>query len=73
MRNKWTSGWDGNWFYCRVYVEQTADTRGKGNYLLSSMMAPLNHLMEAPSTAVWRMLTLQLLSRLLLSSEVTML
>jgi hypothetical protein len=21
MRNKWTSSWDGNWFYCRVHAE----------------------------------------------------
>jgi hypothetical protein len=24
-RNKWTSGWDGNWFYCWVPLEQTTD------------------------------------------------
>jgi hypothetical protein len=31
MRNKWTSGRDGNWFYCKVLTEQMADVRGKGN------------------------------------------
>jgi hypothetical protein len=50
MRNKWTSGCDGNWFYCRVPVEQKADVRGKGSYPLSSMMSRLNYLMEAPSS-----------------------
>jgi hypothetical protein len=44
------SGWDGNWFYCRVPVEQKADVRGKGSYLLSSTMTQLNYLMEAPSS-----------------------
>jgi hypothetical protein len=48
MRNKWTSNWDGNWFYCRVSTEQTIDAWGKGNYPLSSTMTPLNYLMEAP-------------------------
>jgi hypothetical protein len=50
MRNKWTSGWDDNWFYCRVPVEGAIDGCGKGSYLLSSTMNPLNHLLEAPST-----------------------
>jgi hypothetical protein len=49
MRNKWTSGWDGNWLYCKVPVEQKADVRGKGSYPLSSMMTRLNYLTEAPS------------------------
>jgi hypothetical protein len=49
-RNKWTSGWDGNWFYCWVPVEQKADVWGKGSYLLSSTMTCLNYLMEAPSS-----------------------
>jgi hypothetical protein len=49
MRNKWAGDWDGNWFYCRVPEEQTTDAWGKGNYLLSSTMTPLNYLMEAPS------------------------
>jgi hypothetical protein len=48
-RNKCTSGWDDNWFYCRVPAEQTANARGKGNYPLSSTMTRLNYLMEAPS------------------------
>jgi hypothetical protein len=44
------SGWDDNWFYCWVPVEQKADVRGKGSYPLSSMMARLNYLTEAPSS-----------------------
>jgi hypothetical protein len=50
MRNKWTNGWDGNWFYCRVPVEQKANVRGKGNNPLSSTMTHLNYLTEAPSS-----------------------
>jgi hypothetical protein len=50
MRNKWTIGWDGNWFYYQVPVEQKADVRGQGSYPLSSMMTQLNYLMEAPSS-----------------------
>jgi hypothetical protein len=46
MRNEWTSGWDGNWFYCWVPKEQTADVRGKGTYPLSCTMVPLDYLME---------------------------
>jgi hypothetical protein len=46
VRNKWTSGWDGNWFYCRVPLEQTTDVRGKGLYPLSYTMTPLNYVME---------------------------
>jgi hypothetical protein len=38
MRNKWTSGWDGNWFYCRVPMKQTADVRCKGTYPLNYTM-----------------------------------
>jgi hypothetical protein len=48
MRNKWTSGWDNNWFYCRVPSEQVADVQGKGNHPLSSTMTPLNYLTDAP-------------------------
>jgi hypothetical protein len=48
-RNKWTSGWDGNLFYCRVPVEQKAVVQGKGCYPLSSTMTRLNYLTEAPS------------------------
>jgi hypothetical protein len=50
MRNKWMSGWDGNWFYCQVHVEQKADVQGEGSYLLSLMMTPLNYLAETPSS-----------------------
>jgi hypothetical protein len=46
VRNKWTSGWDGKWFYCQVPLEQTADVRGKGTYLLSCTMALLNYATE---------------------------
>jgi hypothetical protein len=49
-RNKWTNGWDGNWFYYRVSVEQKADVRGKGSYQLSSTMTRLNYLTEVPSS-----------------------
>jgi hypothetical protein len=49
-RNKWTSGWDGDWFYCQVPAEQKADVRGKGSYLLSSTMTRLNYLMKVPSS-----------------------
>jgi hypothetical protein len=47
-RNKWMSGWDGNWLYCWVPVDQKADVRGKGNYPLSSTLTQLNYLMETP-------------------------
>jgi hypothetical protein len=47
VRNKWTSGWDSNWFYCKVPTEQVADVREKGNYLLSSIMTQLNYLLDA--------------------------
>jgi hypothetical protein len=50
MRNKWTTSWDGNWFYCQVPVERIGDGHGKGNYLLSLTMTPLTHLIEAPSS-----------------------
>jgi hypothetical protein len=50
LRNKWTNGWDGNWFYCRVPAEQKADVQGKGSFLLSSAMTQLNYLMEDPSS-----------------------
>jgi hypothetical protein len=49
MQNKWTSGWDGNWFYSRVPTEQLVDTRGKGSYLLNSTVTRLDHMVEAPS------------------------
>jgi hypothetical protein len=44
------SGCDGNWFYCRVPMEQKANVRGKGSYPLSSMMTRLNYLTEVPSS-----------------------
>jgi hypothetical protein len=50
MRNKWMSGWDGNWFYCQVSMEQKVDAHGKGNFPLSSTMTHLNYLTESPSS-----------------------
>jgi hypothetical protein len=46
VRNKWTSGCDGNWFYCRVPMEQMTDVRNKGTYLLSCTITPLDYLTE---------------------------
>jgi hypothetical protein len=46
VRNKWVSGWDGNWFYCWVPLEQIVDVRGKVTYPLSCTMTPLNYAME---------------------------
>jgi hypothetical protein len=34
--NKWTSGWDNNWFYCKVLSEKKNDSRGNKTYPLSS-------------------------------------
>jgi hypothetical protein len=48
VRNKWTSGWDSNWFYYRVPSEQVADVWGKMNYPLGSTMTPLDYLADAP-------------------------
>jgi hypothetical protein len=47
-RNKWTSGWDGNWFYCGVPMEQKPDVRGKGSYPLKSTMTLLSYLTKTP-------------------------
>jgi hypothetical protein len=49
-RNNWTSGWDGNWFYCGVPVEQKPDVRGKGSYQPRSTMTLLSYLTETPSS-----------------------
>jgi hypothetical protein len=49
-RNKWTSGWDGNWFYCRVPLEQKPDSSGQRTYPLSSKMTKMNYLTEVPSS-----------------------
>jgi hypothetical protein len=38
--------WDGNWFYCRVPMEQTTDVYGKGTYPLSCTMTLLNYATE---------------------------
>jgi hypothetical protein len=46
VRNMWMNGWDGNWFYCRLPVEQTIDVRDKGTYPLSCTMIPLNYSTE---------------------------
>jgi hypothetical protein len=48
MRNKWTSGWDGNWFYYPVSSDQKADFHGTRTYLLSSKMTMLGYPMEVP-------------------------
>jgi hypothetical protein len=48
MRNKWTSDWANNWFYCKVPSEQVADVQGKGNYPLRSTMALLDYLTDSP-------------------------
>jgi hypothetical protein len=50
MRNKWTSGWDGIWFYYRVPSKQKADSQGQRTYPLSSKMTKMNYLMEVPSS-----------------------
>jgi hypothetical protein len=50
MRNKWTSGWDSNWFYCRVHSDQKVDFHSKRTYPLSSKMTKLDYLMEVPSS-----------------------
>jgi hypothetical protein len=40
------SGWDANWFYYRVPMEQLADVRGKGTYPLSCTMILLKYSTE---------------------------
>jgi hypothetical protein len=50
MRNKWTSGWDGNWFYCRVPSDQKADFWDTRTYSLSSKMTKLDYQMDVPSS-----------------------
>jgi hypothetical protein len=47
-RNKWTSGLDGNWFYCRVPSEQKADSLCQKTYSLSSNMTKMYYLTEVP-------------------------
>jgi hypothetical protein len=49
-RNKWSSRWDGNLFYCRVPLEQNGDFRGQRTYPLSSKMAKLDYLTKVPSS-----------------------
>jgi hypothetical protein len=48
VRNKWTTDWASNYFYCKVPSEQVADVQGKENYPLRSMMTQLNHWTDAP-------------------------
>jgi hypothetical protein len=48
--NKWTRGWDSNWFYCRVPLEQGKDFKGPTTYSLSSQMTRLAHEMDVPSS-----------------------
>jgi hypothetical protein len=43
LRNKWTSGWDGNWFYCKVPSEPMADVQGK---FLACSIWPLSKTFE---------------------------
>jgi hypothetical protein len=50
IRNKWTSGWDSNWFYFRVPSEQGKDFKGPRTYPLSSQMTRLTHEMDVPSS-----------------------
>jgi hypothetical protein len=50
MWNKWTSGWDSNWFYCKVPSEQRSDFRGQRTYPLSSEMTPLVYEMDVSSS-----------------------
>jgi hypothetical protein len=50
MRNKWTSGWDGNGFYYRVPSDQKADFHGLKTYSLSSKMTKLDYVMEVLSS-----------------------
>jgi hypothetical protein len=35
VKNKWVSGWDDNWLYINVPLEQTTDVHGRGTYPLS--------------------------------------
>jgi hypothetical protein len=48
VKNKWTSGWDSHWFYCRVSSEELADVWGKGSYPLRSKMTLLDYLVDTP-------------------------
>jgi hypothetical protein len=49
-RNKWTSGWDGNWFYYRVPSVQIADFLRKKTYPLRLKMMEFNYFIEVPSS-----------------------
>jgi hypothetical protein len=49
-RNKWTSGWDSHWFYCKVPSKQGNDFPGQKTYPLSSQMTHLNHEMDVSSS-----------------------
>jgi hypothetical protein len=49
-RNKWTSGWDANWFYCKVPSERGKDFKGPKTYPLSSQMTRLTHEMDVSSS-----------------------
>jgi hypothetical protein len=50
MWNKWTSGWDSHWFYCKVPSEQGKDFKGQKTYHLSSQMTHLIHEMDVSSS-----------------------
>jgi hypothetical protein len=47
MKNKWSNGWVGSWFYYWVPVHKI-EVRGKAIYLLHSEMTVLDNLAEAP-------------------------
>jgi hypothetical protein len=50
MQNKWTSGCDSHWFYCKVPSEQGKDLKGQKTYPLSSQMTRLIHKMDVSSS-----------------------
>jgi hypothetical protein len=47
VKNKLSSGWANNWFYCQVPA-QKMKVQGKGFYLLRSEMSALYYLMKVP-------------------------
>jgi hypothetical protein len=49
-RNKWTSGWDGHWFYCKVPSAEGKDFKGLRTYPLSSRMIRLTYEADVSSS-----------------------
>jgi hypothetical protein len=49
-QNKWTSGWDSNWFYYKVPLEQRSEFQGQSTHPLNSKMTPLVYEMDVPSS-----------------------